>query len=195
MITPDMAETIAQEAVRAFQLRGREGLVCLDTIATAAYATDDTGQIIYFNPAAVDFAGRSPVVGVDRWCVTWKLYTERGDFLPHEQCPMAEAIRKKEAVRGATAVAERPDGSRKAFMPLPSPVLDQSGNLVAAINVFVDITAERLKDLEEKARRARRLAKGCLNNQIMGALLDAAEEYESAARALRHKIRPARLRT
>jgi hypothetical protein len=65
-----------------------------------------------------NFAGRTPAVGRDRWCVTWKPYTDEGEFLPHDECPMAVAIKTKFAVRGVTAVAERPDGTRVNSGPI-----------------------------------------------------------------------------
>src|SRR3954452_443855 len=71
------------------------------------YTTDADGWITFYNDACIHFAGRTPKVGADRWCVTWKLFGEDGNFLPHESCPMAVAIKEKRAVRGAVAAAER----------------------------------------------------------------------------------------
>src|SRR5436190_17263880 len=65
----------------------------LDDIPTPVYVTDPEGVLTYFNPACVSFAGREPQVGRDRWCVTWRLHTADGAFLPHDRCPMAETIR------------------------------------------------------------------------------------------------------
>ena len=59
----------------------------LDRLPAPVYVTDRSGRITYFNPACVAFAGRRPEVGRDSWCVTWKLYTEQGAFLPHDECP------------------------------------------------------------------------------------------------------------
>jgi PAS domain-containing protein len=116
-LTADRILHMATEAVR----RGEDSLLsALDQLPAAIYVTDPAGFITYYNPACIDFAGRVPTVGRDRWCVTWKLYTEDGAFLPHEQCPMAVAILEKRSVRGVTAVAERPDGSRVNFMPCPT---------------------------------------------------------------------------
>jgi PAS domain S-box-containing protein len=118
----------------------RARLRALDSFPLAIYVIDVDGFIVYFNPACIDLAGRTPTAGQDRWCVTWKLYTNEGDFLPHEQCPMAVAIRTKETIRGITAVAERPDGIRIRFQPFPTPVVGDSGELIGAVNMLVDIT-------------------------------------------------------
>jgi two-component sensor histidine kinase len=51
-------------------------------------------------------------------------------------------------VRDAEAVAERPDGSRICFVPYPTPLRDEDGRLVGAVNMLVDITAR--KQAEER---------------------------------------------
>src|SRR4029453_3355887 len=53
---------------------------------------------------------------------------------------MAICLKEDRPVRGVEASAERPDGSRVYFRPLPTPLHDESGNLIGAINVLVDIS-------------------------------------------------------
>jgi PAS domain-containing protein len=65
----------------------------LDALSVAIYATDANGRVIYFNEAAAAFAGRRPKLGEDEWCVTWRLYWPDGRPMPHDQCPMAVALR------------------------------------------------------------------------------------------------------
>ena len=90
MYAPDSsAETILEKAVSAAQAGERPLLEALDELPAAVYVTDADGLVTYFNPACIDFSGRRPQVGCDRWCVTWKLYTNEGEVLPHDQCPMA----------------------------------------------------------------------------------------------------------
>ena len=115
----------------------RAHLRALDILPAALYVTDADGFITYCNPACVDFAGRTPTLGQDRWCVTWKLYTDAGDFLPHHQCPMAIAIQTKRAVRGVIAVAARPNGTRVKFLPFPTPVIGSHGELRGAVNMLI----------------------------------------------------------
>ena len=115
----------------------------LAAIPAAIYTTDAQGKITYFNEAAVEFSGRTPVLGSDEWCVTWKLFMPDGTPLPHDQCPMAVALKEGRAVRGAEAVAERPDGTRVPFIPFPTPLRDSSGRITGAINMLVDISERR----------------------------------------------------
>jgi hypothetical protein len=86
------------------------------------------------------FAGRTPTIGRGRWCVTWTLYANQGDFLPHDQCPMAVVIQTRHAVRGATAVAERPNGTRINFMPFPTPVFGDHGAILSAAIMLINIS-------------------------------------------------------
>jgi PAS domain-containing protein len=86
------AEGILARALDVLNTGDRSLLAALDELPAAIYVTDAHGVITYYNPACLAFAGRVPALGQDRWCVTWKLFTEDGTFLPHDQCPMADAI-------------------------------------------------------------------------------------------------------
>ena len=122
----------------------------LAAIPAAIYTTDAQGKITYFNQAAVEFSGRTPVLGSDEWCVTWKLFMPDGTPLPHDQCPMAVALKEGRAVRGAEAVAERPDGTRVPFIPFPTPLRDPSGRITGAINMLVDISERRQAETQQR---------------------------------------------
>lgn len=122
----------------------------LEALPAAVYTTDADGRITFFNRAAVEMAGRVPSLG-DEWCVTWRLYRTDGTFLPHDQCPMAVAIKEDRPIRGEEAVAERPDGTRVPFIPYPTPLHDSEGRLTGAINMLVDISDR--KKAEEFAER------------------------------------------
>jgi PAS domain S-box-containing protein len=122
----------------------------LAAIPAAIYTTDAQGRITYFNEAAVELAGRRPTLGNDEWCVTWKLYNPDGSPLPHEQCPMAIALKEGRPVRGAEAVAERPDGTRVPFIPFPTPLRGASGRVVGAINMLVDISERKQAETQQR---------------------------------------------
>jgi PAS domain S-box-containing protein len=136
-----------QDGLEANERRLRE---LLEALPAAVYTTDAEGRITFYNRAAAALAGHEPEIGTDHWCVTWKLYWPDGTPLPHDQCPMAVALRENRAVRGAEAIAERPDGSRVPFQPYPTPLRDEEGRLVGAINMLVDITDR--KDAEARQR-------------------------------------------
>lgn len=156
----------------------------LDRLPVPIYITDADGLVTYWNRACVDFAGREPKLGEDRWCVTWQIYTTTGDRLPHDQCPMAQAIREKREIRGAVAIAMRPDGSRRAFTPYPTPLYDDDGNLAGAVNMLVDVTAEQADVLADQARRCRRLADATYDRETCRVLSTMANEFARTAEQL-----------
>lgn len=128
---------LAEERLRASERRLRE---LLEGLPAAIYTTDAHGRITFFNQAAVEFSGRQPTLGSDEWCVSWRLYRPDGTPMPHDECPMAIALREQRPIRDTEAVAERPDGTRVPFIPYPTPLFDENGVLTGAINMLVDIT-------------------------------------------------------
>ena len=180
-----VAETIVDAAVKAVGRGDDDLLTALEALGAPIYVTDAEGVVTHFTRSCVGFAGRVPAAGKDRWCVTWKLYTEDGEFLPHDQCPMALAVRGKNPVRGVTAVAERPDGSRVSFQPFPTPVFAKDGEFLGAINLLIDITEFRqISGLRVQAQRCRRLANGVNDKPAIQTLNLMAAEYEAKASEL-----------
>lgn len=111
----------------------------LEAITVAVYTTDPDGRITFFNEAAAELWGRRPELG-EEWSGSLRLYWPDGRPMRHDECPMAQTLRNRTSTTG-TALAERPDGSRVAFLANPSPIYAGEGELVGAINVLVDITA------------------------------------------------------
>jgi PAS domain S-box-containing protein len=157
----------------------------LDELPVPIYVADTEGAVTYWNKACIALAGRTPELGHDRWCVTWKIYTTTGEFMPHEQCPMAEAIREQRVIRDAVAIAERPDGSRIAFRPYPTPLFDETGKLTGAVNMLVDVTEEQSGVLHEQAQRCRRLADAIYSRDSSTVLQDMAVRFAQTAADLR----------
>ena len=176
------AERLLEEVLEA--LTGDSWVATLDALEAPAYLTDPQGNVTYWNRACVEFAGREPELGRDRWCVTWKLFTTVGDPLPHAACPMAIAVKQQRAVRNKVAIAERPDGTRRAFTPYPTPLFDEAGDLRGAVNLLIDVTAEQGSALTAQADRCRRLAKGVNDSRASRVLDDMAIGYERSAVSL-----------
>ena len=184
----DAAKHLLDEALAA--LDRDDWRSAIDQLPVPIYRTDVDGNVTYWNQACVDFAGRRPELGRDRWCVTWKIYKTTGEFLPHDQCPMAEAIHQRREVRGAVAIAMRPDGSRRAFTPYPTPLFDPDGEFSGAINMLVDVSGEQCHVLAEQAERCRRLALWSTDAPTRDVLSDMAINYDATARALGETSRP-----
>jgi PAS domain S-box-containing protein len=125
----------------------------LAALPVAVYMTDAEGRITFYNQAAAEFWGCRPELGSSRWCGAFRLYWPDGRPLPHDQCPMATAVKTGEPVRNVEAVAERPDGTRVPFMPYPTPLKNAAGQVTGAINVLIEL-AERKHTAVEAARLA-----------------------------------------
>ncbi|HUK00002.1 MAG TPA: PAS domain-containing protein [Stellaceae bacterium] len=140
--------TMRQNYERALLDNGRRMRELLEALPVAIYTTDAEGRITFYNRAAAELAGRQPELGADQWCVTWRLYSPDGLPIPHEDCPMAVALRENRPVRGAQALAERPDGTRVPFIPYPTPLRDETGKLIGAVNMLVDVSAQHRTEAE-----------------------------------------------
>ena len=114
----------------------------LEALGVAVYTTDASGRITFFNEAAAEFWGRRPEIG-EEWCGSLTLFWPDGRPMPHDECPMAIALKLGRSVRGYEGMVERPDGTRAAFMPFPTVVFDAEGIMLGAINVLIDVTERR----------------------------------------------------
>ena len=152
-IARDISDKI--RATNALRERERQFREMIDALPVAIYTTDAKGRLTHFNPAAVEFSGRVPELGSDHWCVTWKLYHLDGRPMPHDECPMAIALKEGRAIRGVEAIAELPDGRKRWFEPFPTPLFDDNGILVGGINMLIDTTQRRRTEavLREVDRR------------------------------------------
>ncbi|AGA26041.1 PAS domain-containing hybrid sensor histidine kinase/response regulator [Singulisphaera acidiphila] len=120
----------------------------LDLLPAAVYTTDRDGRLTLFNQAAVELWGRRPEIGKDLWCGSFRIFRTDGTPLPHDQCPMAVTLREGRSVRGEEIVVQRPDGLRFHILPYPELLRDQSGAIVGAINMLVDVTDRKRADMD-----------------------------------------------
>ncbi|KFC61705.1 Signal transduction histidine kinase [Devosia sp. LC5] len=119
----------------------------LQALPAAIYTTDAAGKITFFNEAAVSLWGARPEIGRSEFCGSWKLYWPDGTPLPHDQCPMAIALKEQRAIAGQEAAAERPDGARVPFLAYPTPLFNEAGELAGAVNMLVDISGRKAAEL------------------------------------------------
>jgi PAS domain S-box-containing protein len=167
---------LKQAEAQVAQRRGKEMRrlhELLEALPAAIYTTDAAGRITFYNKAAVDLAGRRPEMG-QLWCVTWRLYRPDGTPMPHDECPMAIALKENRPIHGIEAVAERPDGTRIPFLAYPTPLRDPEGALVGGINMLIDLSATK------RAEAALRDSEGRLR-ELNGSL---AQQVEHRARQL-----------
>jgi PAS domain S-box-containing protein len=145
------------------------GSEILEALPVAVYLTDAEGRITFYNQAAADLWDHRPAIGTDFWCGSWRLYWPDGRPMAHDECPMATAIREGRPIRDIEAVLERPDGARIPFRPYPTPLKDESGRVVGAINLLIDAT--NMKQAEMEAARLAAIVVSS-DDAIIGKTLD-----------------------
>jgi PAS domain S-box-containing protein len=154
---PRVPKTRRREAPHDGELQFRR---LLEKLPAGAYTCDPEGLITYFNQQAVQLWGRAPRLSdpVDRYCGSFKLFSPDGSPIAHDQCWMALALKVDKEYNRREIVIERPDGQRLTALAHANPIHDESGNLIGAVNVLVDITErkraeESLREIRETERR------------------------------------------
>src|SRR4029077_19962630 len=70
----------------------------LQALPVAVYATDAAGRITFYNEAAAALWGCRPELVESEWCGSWRLYWPDGRPMPHNECPMAVALKEKRPI-------------------------------------------------------------------------------------------------
>lgn len=120
----------------------------LNKLPFAIYTCNADGYIESFNDAAVELWGRSPEIGKDLWCGSWKLVNDDGTYRELTAYPMARTLSERTKIEPEEILIERPDGTRRYLIAHPEPIFNSSGSLIGAVNTLVDITEQ--KNSEEK---------------------------------------------
>jgi PAS domain S-box-containing protein len=146
---------------------GIEFQAFLDTIGVAVYTTDADGRITYFNEAAAELWGRRP--GSDEvWNGSWRLNWPDGRPMAHDESPMAVAVKQDRSIHGVEVELERPDGTRAVYMAYPTPLHDEAGRLVGAVNVQVDVTERRKAEEALRAAAEALAASNMVKDEFLG---------------------------
>jgi signal transduction histidine kinase/DNA-binding NarL/FixJ family response regulator len=151
------AEETARHAQQQYQ-------TLFESLPMAAYTCDASGLLTYFNQRAVQLWGRTPKLNdpADRFCGAFGLYTTDGKRVQPENGLMAIALRDGVSFNGTEAVLETPWGERRSILKYVTPVVDEDHSIRGAINLLVDVTAQR--QIESKLRDSERFASSIVNS-------------------------------
>lgn len=126
------------------------------SLPVATYLCDPAGRITVYNDAAVNLWGREPAP-TDRWSGAWKIFSQNGVPLSHEDVPPARAMKEGHTTDPKILIVERPDGTRSWIMPHATPMLDRVGRVEGVVTMMIDSMVERKSQrvLEESMEKLR----------------------------------------
>lgn len=122
----------------------------IDVLPVGVWLTDETGKIVYGNPAGQRIWGGERPAGVGRFVEHQGWWVASGKRIEAEEWAAARAIREGEIAFNEEVGVECSDGTRKIILNSAMPIRDEKGSIVGAIVVDHDIT-ER-KRVEEQLR-------------------------------------------
>ncbi len=128
----------------------------IEILPVAVFTIDKQGYLDLYNQAAINLWKRTPLKGVDKWCGSQGLFTLNKTFVPHEECPMATALRENRSIT-TEAYVQRPGGELRHVIAHPQPMHNERGEVTGAMNVLIDITERKEAEIalltsEEKFR-------------------------------------------
>lgn len=112
----------------------------VDELPAAVYTCDMNGYLTSYNKAATILWGQHPTIGGALWSGSLKLYNPSGLPLLHSESPISKCLKLRKPIDGSEVVIERADGRRLNVLVHPKPLYDDSGEMIGAMNVLVDIT-------------------------------------------------------
>lgn len=122
----------------------------IDILPVGVWLTDETGRILYGNPAGQSIWSGARHVGVEHFGEYKGWWVASGKRIEAEEWAAARAIRRGDVSLNEEVEIECFDGTRKIILDSAMPIRDESGGIVGAVIVNHDIT-ER-KRFEEQLR-------------------------------------------
>ncbi len=120
----------------------------MENIPHPIYTVDADGNLKYYNKAALELWGQIPDTSNPWWCSFLNLHDCMGCKMDQDECPLYQTLRTKQAVRGEQIMIQKKDGSMRFIIPHPTPLFDEKGNLAGAINMLLDFTEDRNREIQ-----------------------------------------------
>lgn len=128
----------------------------IQNLPEPVYTCDADGYIQLYNRAAAELWGQEPKPGRDQWTGAWKvLRPEDKTEIPPDLIPMAIVVRNKIPLYGEQIIIQRPDGSLRYVLTYPTPLFDEEGNLTGALNMQIDITDRKKREIMVRKTEAK----------------------------------------
>jgi len=136
-------------------LRASDGI--LDILPVATFVCDAAGIILQYNQLAVEIWGRVPRPGQTHEEFTAGVRFFDIDGKEMARSGLAEAMASGRSARDVERIVERADGSRVIVSLNIDPLRNAKGEVIGAVNCFLDITERKRMDaalLEQEQRLA-----------------------------------------
>jgi len=127
----------------------------LAILPVGVWVMDETGKILYGNPAAQRIWAGAHYVGLEQFSEYKGWWVSTGKRIEAEEWAAARAIRKGETSTDEEVEIECFDGTRKIILNSAAPIRGEENRIVGAIIVNHDITErkrfeEQLRELSER---------------------------------------------
>jgi len=145
----NIAEKVkVEEILRANQERLSQ---ILETMAEGVVITDISGKLTYANPMAQKIMGlkESFSNNLEYILPNWEILWVNGETLPPEHYPVIKAMKTEMPVYDYEISVKPTEGERFYISINAAPIKDASGNVVAGIGTFMDVTNRR-KAIQQK---------------------------------------------
>ncbi|MBG6233903.1 PAS domain S-box-containing protein [Pedobacter sp. CAN_A7] len=115
----------------------------------ASYSCNKEGYVTVFNQAAVELWGRTPEIGKDLYCGSWRIYHPDGKQMQLSDSPMALALKEGRAYDNFLITIERPDRTIKNVMLYARPIFDKNKCQIGTHSILVDVTNMDVTDKKQ----------------------------------------------
>ncbi len=124
--------------------------VIINNIEDGVVLIDDQGTIQSFNPGAANISGWpvDDATGIN-YSQVMQLVNDKGEVIPNEVSPFTEIFRSGQVIHDDNAILQTKDKKQVPVSLSINPLLNDSGQVTAAIAVFRNVTTQRA---EEKQR-------------------------------------------
>ena len=120
--------------------------------------------------------------------MTWQIFTTAASSCRTTNARWPRRSKSRSSIRGKIAIAMRPDGSRLAFSPYPTPLFDDDGQLTGAVNMLIDVSDEQGASAERPGKPLPPPGRATLDPEASHILGSMARGYETTASALRGEV-------